>query len=202
VCDARRRHFPLPFASKTETSARPVSKSSSKEDYRIPRPSKRPSYWLGYRTNNPVKANGPHVRDGSRLCENSDVELAHRTSVSITSNRKRTALEVTVKGGQERRQFYAFFARARFHNQKATSADDRTGSALLPRTDVAPAAGGAVPPRGMTIRAGMHGPGSPSGPNHLTLSSSSVQGLTFRPRAIRAILSIETLRSDRSTPLR
>src|SRR4030088_2415490 len=29
---------------RTETSARPVSKSSSKEDYRIPRPSKRPSY--------------------------------------------------------------------------------------------------------------------------------------------------------------
>src|SRR3981189_1513784 len=35
----------------------------------------------------------------------------------------------------------------------------------------------------------------------LTLSSSSVHGFTFRPRAMRAMLSMETLRSDRSTPL-
>jgi|SRR6516225_1660132 len=36
-------------------SARPVSKGRSKEDYRSPRLSKRPSYWPGCRTNNPVK---------------------------------------------------------------------------------------------------------------------------------------------------
>jgi hypothetical protein len=35
--------------------------------------------------------------------------------VSITLNRKRTALAVTVEGGQGRKQFCAFSARARFH---------------------------------------------------------------------------------------
>jgi hypothetical protein len=51
----------------------------------------------------------------AHLCENSDAELASRNSVSITLNRKRTALAVTVEGGQERKQFCAFSARARFH---------------------------------------------------------------------------------------
>jgi hypothetical protein len=61
-------------------------------------------------------------------------------------------------------------------------------------------AGAAVRPRGHDQGSGTSR--SPSDLNYLTLSSSSVQGLTFRPRAIRAILSIETLRSERSTPLR
>src|ERR1700738_577715 len=61
---------------------------------------------------------------------------------------------------------------------KGTSADDRIKSALLPRTDVAPVAGAAVRPRGRDHHAR---PGSPSGPNHLTLSSSSVQALTLMP---------------------
>src|SRR6478609_871563 len=56
-----------------------------------------------------------NVRLGSRLCENSDVELARRTFVSITLNRKRTALAVAVERGKGRKQFCAFFARARFH---------------------------------------------------------------------------------------
>src|SRR3982074_989239 len=51
----------------------------------------------------------------SRLCENSDVELARREFVSITLNKKRTALAVVVEGGKGRRQFCAFSARARFH---------------------------------------------------------------------------------------
>jgi hypothetical protein len=34
------------------------------------------------------------------------------------------------------------------------------------------------------------------------LSSNKTDAFTFSPRAMRAILSIETLRSDRSTPLR
>src|SRR6266446_4488165 len=56
------------------------------------------------------------VRCGSsRLCENSDVELARRNFVSITLNRKTTALAVTVEGGQGSKQFCAFSARARFH---------------------------------------------------------------------------------------
>src|SRR5258707_7989395 len=50
-----------------------------------------------------------------RLCENSDVELARRKFVSITLNKKRTALAVTVERRKERKQFCAFSARARFH---------------------------------------------------------------------------------------
>src|SRR5258707_5857520 len=50
-----------------------------------------------------------------RLCENSDVELARRKFVSITWNKKRAALAVTVERRKERKQFCAFSARARFH---------------------------------------------------------------------------------------
>src|SRR5258706_8226845 len=57
----------------------------------------------------------PNGRCGSRLCENSDVELARRKFVSITLNNKRTALAVTVERRKERTQFCAFSARARFH---------------------------------------------------------------------------------------
>jgi hypothetical protein len=49
------------------------------------------------------------------LCENSNVELARRKFVSITLNRKRTALAVAVERGKGRKQFCAFSARARFH---------------------------------------------------------------------------------------
>src|SRR5258708_31026155 len=55
------------------------------------------------------------VRCGSRLCENSDVELARRSFVSITLNNKRPALAVTAERRKERKQFCAFAARARFH---------------------------------------------------------------------------------------
>ena len=51
----------------------------------------------------------------SALGENSDVELARRNFVSITSNRKRAALAVTVELREGRKQFCAFSARARFH---------------------------------------------------------------------------------------
>src|SRR6476659_1196761 len=56
-----------------------------------------------------------NVRSGSRLCENSDVELARRNSVSITLNRKTIALADTVERRKGRKQFCAFSARARFH---------------------------------------------------------------------------------------
>src|SRR5712691_9640917 len=61
-----------------------------------------------------------HQGDGSvsfvpRLCENSDVELPRRKFVSITLNKKRTALAVTVERRKERKQFCAVSARARFH---------------------------------------------------------------------------------------
>src|SRR5258706_15103143 len=39
-----------------------------------------------------------HISTLPRLCENSDVELARRNFVSITLNRKRIALAVTVEG--------------------------------------------------------------------------------------------------------
>src|SRR6266852_6880098 len=55
------------------------------------------------------------VRFVPRLCENSDIELARRKFVSITLNKKRTALAVTVENRKERKQFCAFSARARFH---------------------------------------------------------------------------------------
>jgi hypothetical protein len=57
----------------------------------------------------------PNFRFGSRLCENPDVELARRRFVSITLNKERTSLTVTVEREKERKQFYAFSARARFH---------------------------------------------------------------------------------------
>src|SRR5258706_14420737 len=41
-----------------------------------------------------------HISTLPRLCENSDVELARRNFVSITLNRKRIALAVTVEGGK------------------------------------------------------------------------------------------------------
>src|SRR3977135_604294 len=63
-----------------------------------------------------------NVRCGSRLCENSDVELARREFVSITLNKKRTALAVVVEGGKGRKQFCAFSARARFHTAWVISA--------------------------------------------------------------------------------
>src|SRR6266446_3678376 len=62
----------------------------------------------------PIASQGD-VRSGSRLCENSDVGLARRKFVSITLNKKRTALAVTVERRKERKQFCAFSARARFH---------------------------------------------------------------------------------------
>src|SRR5258705_10221104 len=70
---------------------------------------------------------------GSRLCENSDVELERRKFVSITLNKKRTALAVTIERRKERKQFCAFSARARFHTAWAQSghADRRIECPLL-----------------------------------------------------------------------
>src|ERR1700681_5090769 len=49
------------------------------------------------------------------LCENPNVEFARRNIVSIAFNRKRTLLPITVEWGQDRKQFCALSARARFH---------------------------------------------------------------------------------------
>lgn len=59
---------------------------------------------------------GPSGRFGSRLCENSHVEHARRNFLSITSNRKRTTLAVTVERRKGRKQFCAFSARAFSHS--------------------------------------------------------------------------------------
>jgi hypothetical protein len=66
------------------------------------------------------------------MCENSDVELARREFVSITLNKKRTVLAVVVEGGKGRKQFCAFFARARFHT--AWTLTGRTANAVPPGT--------------------------------------------------------------------
>ena len=55
------------------------------------------------RTDMPFKRG--HFRLGPRLCDNSDVELARRNFVSITLNRKRTTLAVTVEGLQRENNF-------------------------------------------------------------------------------------------------
>jgi hypothetical protein len=72
-----------------------------------------------------------HFRFGSRLCENSDLELSRRTFVSITLNKKRTALAGTVERRKERKQFCAFSARARFHTGWVNRVDFG-GSAACP----------------------------------------------------------------------
>jgi hypothetical protein len=84
--------------------------------------SARPSRQLSrfYRSINSDMVFGTHtsqadVRFGSRLCKNSDVELARRKFVSITLNKKRSDLPVTVGRRKERKQFCAFSERARFH---------------------------------------------------------------------------------------
>jgi hypothetical protein len=81
-----------------------------------------------------------HVRNGSRLCENSDVGLARRKFVSTTSNNKRTVLAVTVERRKERKQFCAFSARARFHTawvKTGNTHDEQRFSAIPPKADIA-----------------------------------------------------------------
>src|ERR1700757_4354991 len=51
----------------------------------------------------------------TRLCKNSDVELARRKFVSIALNEKRSDLPVTVGRRKESKQFCAVSARARCH---------------------------------------------------------------------------------------
>jgi hypothetical protein len=84
------------------------------------------------------------VRFGSRLCENPDVELARRRFVSITLNKERTSLTVTVEREKERKQFYAFSARARFHTawvKRRNTRGEQMFSALPPKPDIAHAVG-------------------------------------------------------------
>jgi hypothetical protein len=71
------------------------------------------------------------VRFGSRLCENSDVELARRKFVSITLNNKRTALAVTVERRKERKQFCAVSARARWTQSGTTGITERCESEAI-----------------------------------------------------------------------
>jgi|SRR5260221_10899542 len=55
------------------------------------------------------------VGDGSRLCENSDVELARRISVSISSLSKPIAPATSLRRRQLRKQFCASLTQASFH---------------------------------------------------------------------------------------
>ena len=56
-----------------------------------------------------------NVRSGSRLCENPNVQLACRISVSISSMRNRITLATSVERRRLRKQFCASLARSRFH---------------------------------------------------------------------------------------
>jgi len=56
-----------------------------------------------------------NVRLGSRLCENSDVQLACRTSISISSIWESIVLAASFGRRQLRKQFCASFVQARFH---------------------------------------------------------------------------------------
>jgi hypothetical protein len=49
---------------RTETSARPASKSSSREDYAISRPSERPHIGRASRLNDTAKTSDPNVESG------------------------------------------------------------------------------------------------------------------------------------------
>src|SRR5258708_14697319 len=80
------------------------------------------------------------VRFAPSLCENSDVELARRNFVSITLNRKRTALAVAVERGKGRKQFCAFSPRACFHTawvKTGKAQCEHMFSALPLRADIA-----------------------------------------------------------------
>jgi hypothetical protein len=89
-------------------------------------------------SSNRLQANGRYVSFGSRLCENSDVELSRRTFVSMTSNKKRTILAGAIKRRKERKQFCAFSARGRFHTAWVKIRNSHLGqmfSALRPKAD-------------------------------------------------------------------
>jgi hypothetical protein len=64
-------------------------------------------------------------RFGPRLCENSDFELACRTSISISSMWESIVLTTSFGRRQLRKQFCAFFAQARFHTAWTLSGHDR-----------------------------------------------------------------------------
>src|ERR1700704_3685262 len=80
-----------------------------------------------------INPTGGQVCFGPRLCDNSDVELARRNFVSITLNRKRTTLAVTVEGLQRENNF-ALSLLAHVFTQprpKAACLAPSTGAALL-----------------------------------------------------------------------
>src|SRR5712691_8484886 len=65
------------------------------------------------------------------ILERFDVELERRKFVSITLNKKRTALAVTIERRKQRKQFCAFSARARLHTAWRPKADiNPTGCAI------------------------------------------------------------------------
>ena len=81
----------------------------------------------------------PRSVKGPACVKTPDVELARITFVSITLNRKRTALAVAVERGKGRKQFCAFSARARFHTgwvKTGKAQCEQMFSALPPRADI------------------------------------------------------------------
>ena len=75
------------------------------------------------------------VRVRSRLCENSDPQLARRISISISSISESIALAASFERRQLRKQFCASVAEARFHTAWVNlDRAVRTMSGLLPLT--------------------------------------------------------------------
>jgi len=86
------------------------SQSTPRERYRTSLSREQMSLWFaGY-----PKTPGCDVRFGSRLCENSDVELARRISVSISSLSNPIAPATSLGRKQLRKQFCASLAQASF----------------------------------------------------------------------------------------
>jgi hypothetical protein len=86
----------------------------------------------------------PRVRSGSRLCENSGVQLACRTSISISSMWESIVLTTSFGRRQLRKQFCASFAQARFHTAwvKNGSVWARAASRFYPQEQISSACPG------------------------------------------------------------
>ena len=76
------------------------------------------------------------VRFGSRLCENSDVQLARRKFVSIMLNKKGTALAGTIERRKERKRFCGVSVLARFHTAWTLNGSGVCVAALVWATDL------------------------------------------------------------------
>jgi len=71
-----------------------------------------------------------HISTPPRLCENSDGQLACRTSISISSIWESIIIATSFGKGNLRKQFHAFFAQARFHTVWVLVVQKRAGDSI------------------------------------------------------------------------